>query len=104
MLVREARLRAGLSQAALAERVGRRQQVISRWEQGRSQPSLETLREVARACGLDLDLQLARRDDSYAPLVEQRLALTPAERVAAMQQRTEFKRRMRQAQARGGRM
>src|ERR671933_309635 len=52
-LLREARRRAGLSQAALGRRVGRPQTQIARWERGAVLPSLETLREIVRACGLD---------------------------------------------------
>ena len=42
-IIREARLRAGLSQYELAERCGRKRGVIARWEQGTVAPSLETL-------------------------------------------------------------
>ncbi len=53
-LIREARLRAGLTQCELGERLGKAQSVIARWERGDATPSLETLREVVRACGLEL--------------------------------------------------
>ena len=49
-LLRTARLRAGLTQAELGRAVGRPQSAIARWEAGRVQPSLETLRELIRAC------------------------------------------------------
>jgi transcriptional regulator with XRE-family HTH domain len=57
-LIREARLRAGLTQYELAERAGRERSVIARWEQGSVAPSLETLLELVRACGFDLPLEL----------------------------------------------
>ena len=44
-LIREARLRAGLTQHELAERSGRDRSVIARWEQGTVAPSIETLVE-----------------------------------------------------------
>ena len=51
-LLREARLRAGLSQAELARRAGKARSAIGRWERGEVLPSFETLRELVRACGL----------------------------------------------------
>jgi transcriptional regulator with XRE-family HTH domain len=58
-LLREARLRAGLSQVALAERSGKDRVQIGRWEAGQVAPSLDTLIELVRACGFDLPLILA---------------------------------------------
>lgn len=80
-LIREGRARAGLSQAALARRVGRPQSTIARWERGSRLPSLETTRDVIRACGLDLGFALARYDDSYTSLVDAQLALAPLQRI-----------------------
>jgi len=57
-LIREARLRAGLTQADVAERTGRDRSVIARWEQAVVAPSVETLIELVRACGFDLPLEL----------------------------------------------
>ena len=62
-LIREARLRAGLTQYELAERSGRDRSVIARWEQGGVAPSVETLVELVRACGFDLPLELVRVSD-----------------------------------------
>jgi transcriptional regulator with XRE-family HTH domain len=80
-LLKEARLRAGLTQGQLAHRVGRSQSAIARWESGRVQPSLETLRDLVRACRLELTLGIARYDDSYVPEIDRLLELEPAERV-----------------------
>lgn len=82
-LIREARLRAGLSQGQLADRLGKHPTVISRWERGIVAPSLETLREVVRACGLELTLGLANADEHGhdARLIERSLRLTPSERL-----------------------
>src|SRR4051812_23089603 len=82
MILREARRRAGLSQAALGRRVGRPQTQIARWERGAVLPSLETLRELVRACGLDVTIGLAAYDDSYVGDTRERLALAPRERMA----------------------
>jgi transcriptional regulator with XRE-family HTH domain len=80
-LLREARLRAGLSQAELGKRVQRSQSQIARWERGDVKPSLETLRELIRACGLELTFGLATYDDSYDEWIERYLALAPEERI-----------------------
>jgi transcriptional regulator with XRE-family HTH domain len=80
-LLREARLRAGLTQQQLARRAGTSQSAIARWESGAVQPSLERLRELVRACGLELTFGLANYDDSYDYFINQALRLTPRERV-----------------------
>jgi ribosome-binding protein aMBF1 (putative translation factor) len=81
-LMREARRRAGLTQAELGRRIGKPQSVIGRWERGEVLPSFETLRDLIRACGFELTFRLAARDDSYRPDIERMLELKPAERVA----------------------
>lgn len=80
-LVAIARQRAGLSQRALAERFGVPPSTVARWEAAEHSPSLDTLRAVVRACGLDFVIGLANRDDSYTPDIAQRLTLTPTGRV-----------------------
>lgn len=82
-LLREARRRAGLSQPELARRAGRPVSSIGRWERGEVMPSLETLRELIRACGLELSFRLANADTEQhdLALIERALAKTPAERV-----------------------
>lgn len=57
-LLREARLRAGLSQETLAERTGRSRPQIARWEGGAVAPSLDTLVELIGACGYEIPLEL----------------------------------------------
>lgn len=79
-ILREARLRAGLSQYELAERCGRKRGVIARWEQGTVAPSLETLIELVRACGFDLPLELAPHEAPDAEL-ERNVRLSPERRV-----------------------
>ncbi len=61
-LLREARLRAGLSQGALGERVGKDRAQIARWERGGNTPSFETLRRLLQACGFDVSSQLIPYD------------------------------------------
>ena len=80
-LLKEARLRAGITQAELGRRVNRSQSQIARWERGDVKPSLETLVELIRACGLELWWRMANYDDSYVPDILDNLRATPAERV-----------------------
>jgi hypothetical protein len=103
-LLREARLRAGLTQAELGRRVGKPQSVIGRWERGDVLPSLETLRDLIRACGFELCYRLANYDESYVPHIERMLAMTPAERVERAVQRARAYQRLREqlAAARDG--
>lgn len=83
-LIVEARRRAGLTQQQLADRIGRPQSTIARWERGVQVPSIDTTREIVRACGLELTVGLARFDDSYLPLTDRQLSLEPAERLASL--------------------
>lgn len=94
-LLKEARLRAGLTQAELARRLLRSQSQIARWERGDVKPSLETLRELIRACGLELGFRLANYDDSYVYDINDYLALTPAERLEHAVRRAEVYRQLR---------
>lgn len=80
-LIREARLRAGLTQYDLAERSGRDRSVIARWEQGVVAPSIETLVELVRACGFDLPLELVPRDASGEERLHKNALLSPERRV-----------------------
>jgi transcriptional regulator with XRE-family HTH domain len=89
-LLKESRLRAGLTQAELGARLGKAQSVIARWERGEVLPSLETLREVVRACGLDLAFHLSRFDDSNVTIIDQHLRMTPAQRFADLIERVRF--------------
>ena len=89
-LLHEARLRAGLTQAELGRRVHRSQSQIARWERGDVKPSLETLRELIRACGLELTFGLANYDDSYDEWILSALEETPAARLEHAAQAAAF--------------
>ena len=58
VLVIQARARAGLSQAELAQAMGTSQSAIARLEAGRIEPSLSTLRRIAKATGTKLRVNL----------------------------------------------
>jgi transcriptional regulator with XRE-family HTH domain len=81
-LLKEARKRAGLSQAELARRTGRAQSAVARWERGDVEPRLSTLVELVRACGLELTFGLDEYDNSYLVQIDRMLALSPLERIS----------------------
>jgi transcriptional regulator with XRE-family HTH domain len=82
--VREARKRAGLTQAQLAERAGTTQSAIARIEGGRVAPTFERIVELVRACGLDLHTRLVPYDDSNWDLIQQDRKLTASDKVRQM--------------------
>lgn len=51
--LRESRTKAGMTQTALAERLGVTQSTVNRWEGGRHDPSRETALQIADALGVD---------------------------------------------------
>jgi transcriptional regulator with XRE-family HTH domain len=71
-------------------RLGKPQSAIARWERSEVQPSLETVREVVRACGLDLTFHLSRIDDSNITIIDQHLRMSPAQRFSDLLQRVRF--------------
>ena len=61
-LVREARKRAALTQAQLAERAGTTQSAIARLESGGRPPRIDTLLRIANALDADLHVELLDRE------------------------------------------
>jgi transcriptional regulator with XRE-family HTH domain len=80
-LIREARLRAGLSQGALGERVGKDRAQIARWERGGNTPGYETLRALIRACGFEFDTDIVEPDPTVEAILAETLELTPRQRL-----------------------
>jgi len=101
ILLREARLRAGLSQAELARRAGKARSAIGRWERDEVQPSFETLRELVRACGLEISYGLGSHDESSHSLIEESLRLSPDERLERLRSWIGFLVEARESLARG---
>jgi len=66
-LLTRARKRAGITQAELARRAGTSQPVISAYEHGRRDPSIETLRRLVRAAGAELELRVGARSEVDLP-------------------------------------
>ncbi len=85
-LIREARLRAGLSQGELSERSGKDRAQIARWERDVVQPSFETLRELVRASGFDLETTLIpyEADTRHDARLEKTFQRSPQERLQTM--------------------
>ena len=82
-MIRETRLRRGLSQRQLARRVGTRQSAISRLEADEVSPSVETLDHLLRAMGERLELAAVAPEREYDSLHRREAASrSPEERLA----------------------
>ena len=80
-LIREARLRAGLTQTELSKLTGRERSVIARWEQGVISPPVDSLIEIIQACGFDLPFTLLPIDKTADEELREALLATPSQRV-----------------------
>ena len=85
-IIREARLKAGLTQTELAERLRRDRAQVARWEIGGQEPSFENVRAVVEACGFVLKLEIAEREEDPAldAQLETSLLEAPQQRVQAL--------------------
>ena len=99
-LVREARLRAALTQKELGGRAGVPQSTVARIESGARAPSTDLVERLVRAAGLEIRAGLGEPDPETASLLEQALRRTPAERLADATRAARFvlrgRRRMRE--------
>ena len=85
-MVREARRSAGLSQQALASRLGTTQSAIAGLESDRSSPRVATLERALRACGQELTLSVSAPKSSIdESLIYENLRLTPGDRLRAFE-------------------
>jgi transcriptional regulator with XRE-family HTH domain len=80
-IVRESRLRVGMTQRQLAIRAGVSQSLLARIESGIVQPTFERLVELVRACGLDLDVRVVPLDEDSWTLVERGANATADDRL-----------------------
>ncbi|HEX5527537.1 MAG TPA: helix-turn-helix domain-containing protein [Solirubrobacterales bacterium] len=95
-LLREARIRHGVSQERLAIRAGTTQSAISRIEQDRISPSIKTLTELLHLLGEDLVLDVRPQDTGIdLTLNRGNLELTPEQRVEKGLDFADFVRRNR---------
>ncbi len=86
-MLREARLRAGLSQQELAAQSRKDRTVIARYEQGVVAPSLDTLVELLRACGFDIPLELIPYDPGLDEQIVEIQMLSPERRLDRLMER-----------------
>lgn len=96
-LVREARRRAGLTQAELADRAGTTQSALARLESGLTSPKFDTVLRLIRLCGFRLDVGLDPYDDSDIAQANALLRLTPDERLDHMEDVIAFAHELRDA-------
>ena len=89
-ILREARTRAGLSQRELAQRAGKAQSEIAKIERGRREPTFATLSRLVRAAGYDMRIHLTPHDDHDEVLIDGVLALSPEERLDALEAEEEL--------------
>jgi transcriptional regulator with XRE-family HTH domain len=81
-LLREARVRHGISQERLAIRAGTTQSAISRIEKERVSPTVQTLAELLRLLGEELVLSAKDRDTGIDLTLNQKnLSFTPEQRI-----------------------
>ncbi len=74
--IRDARKKAGMTQAELAEKLGVPYQSVSQWERGLRKPKIETLKKFAVLLGVDIAYFMDLSDispslDSAVPLIEE---------------------------------
>ena len=81
-LVREARRRAGLTQAQLAERAGVPQSTVGRIESGARVPSTELVERLVEAAGWNVSVSLSEPDPGTDSMFERTLRRSPAERLS----------------------
>lgn len=79
-------MKASLTQAELAERLGRDRAQVARWETGGQEPSFENVRAAVEACGFMLSVEIAEREDNTAADAEIQSSLlqAPQQRVLAL--------------------
>jgi transcriptional regulator with XRE-family HTH domain len=94
-MLRHARLDAGLTQAALAARLGVSQPIVARLESSGANPTWDTLVRALRATGHDVRLTKRRAVALDEAQLRERLALAPAERLRTFQSSHENLERLR---------
>ena len=87
-LIRQTRVRSGLTQRELAERLGKAQATIAKLEREGANPTLATLDEAMRATGHRLELRAVpvKAEVDEQQIVDQ-LRMTPAERAKQSRRR-----------------
>jgi transcriptional regulator with XRE-family HTH domain len=93
-IIREARLKAGLTQSELAARLGRERAQVARWETGGQEPSFANLVAAVEACGFALEVAIAERASTPELDAELKASVpqAPQQRVQALLEKLERKR------------
>ena len=99
-LTREARRRAGLTQAELARRAGVPQSTVGRIESGARVPSTALTERLIRAAGFELRVGLGEPDPDTDSLFARTLRRTPRQRLADATRAAQFALRGRRAMRR----
>jgi transcriptional regulator with XRE-family HTH domain len=95
-LIREARQMEGLTQAALARRLGITQPSVARLEAAGDEVTIATLQRALNAMGRALVLRVVKQKSSVdETLLQSTLALTPDERLARFESWYEDMQRLR---------
>lgn len=92
-VIRDARLRAGLSQRELARRAGTAQSVVARIEDGSTNPRWATVAGLLAAAGFDIEVDVTVRPVTGSHMLEdvpRILALTPEARLEEAANFTRF--------------
>jgi transcriptional regulator with XRE-family HTH domain len=85
-LLAEARVRAGLTQADLADRLAISQASVAQLERPESNPRIATLDRALRAVGVELAISAHPREPAVdESLIRQQLALTPTQRLRGLE-------------------
>lgn len=85
-LIRDVRLKSGLTQAGLAARLGTSQGAVAQLERPGSNPTVATLDGALRAAGQRLELRSKPyRSNVDETLLARNLRMTPAERLSAFE-------------------
>ena len=90
-IIREARLKAGLTQIELASRLGRERAQVARWEIGGQEPSFANLTAAVKACGYVLDVAIVEREPTpeLDAALETSVQQAPQQRVQALLEKLE---------------
>jgi hypothetical protein len=93
-IIREARVKAGLTQTELAERLGKERAQIARWEIGGQEPSFANVAAVVEACGFSLRVEIGEREatSELDAELETSVALAPQQRVQRLLEKLERRR------------
>jgi len=107
-LLQEARARAALTQRALAQRARTTQSVVARIENGRTNPTFDTIERLLAAAGFTVGMELVPRvatdpivdafkRDIDRSLLRRNLEKTPDERIESLQALARFAEEARRA-------